>query len=209
MQARRKSLRIGDGFGKIGKQRGHFRGRFEMALGIAAEQAAGVGQHAVMADAGEHVEHLALLGLRVRDAVGRQQRQFQFSRNVHRGLVARFFLAAEMPLQFDVHIFAAERAAKLLHAFDGRVHPALRQSMRQRAFVAARQADQAAAHRGDFFGLDASLPFSRAQLHARDQAAQILVALARFDQQGIAPALGGGDFRADMRADANAFSAAR
>ena len=62
MQARGKSFGVGDGFGKIGKERGHFRVRFEMALGIAAEQAAGVGKHAVMADAGEDIQQLALLG---------------------------------------------------------------------------------------------------------------------------------------------------
>ena len=64
-----------------------------------------------------------------------------------------------MPLQFDVHIFAAERAAELFHALDRRFDPALRQRVRERAFCAARQADEAAAHLRDFFGLNASLSF--------------------------------------------------
>ena len=205
LQATGKNFRGGNGLGKIGEKRRHFRVRLEMALGIAAQQAAGVREHTVMANAGEDIQQLALLGQRVRDAISSQQRQLQLSRDGHRSLVARFLFAAEMALQFDVNIFPAERAAKLLHAFDGGVEPALRQSVRERTFVAPRQADQAATHRGDFLVLDASLPFARAKLHPRDQTAQILIALARFDQQGIAPARRGRDFRADMRANGKFF----
>ena len=89
-----------------------------MALGIAREQAAGGGERAVMADAGEDVEHFALRRLRVADAIGGEQRQMQFARDFDRRLVARFFVAVEMALQFDVDIFAAEEFAELPHAFD-------------------------------------------------------------------------------------------
>ena len=40
------------------------------------------------------------------------------------------------------------------------------------------------------------------QLHAGDQAAQILITFARFHQQRISAAVGAGDFRADVRANA-------
>ena len=127
--------------GRSEKRTRHFLVRFEMPFGIAAQQAAGGRKRAVMADAGEDIQHFALLLLRVADAIGREQRQFQFSRDCHGGLIARFFFAGEMALQFDVNILPAEHPAKLLHAFHGGFHSALRQSMRQRAFFAARQAD--------------------------------------------------------------------
>jgi hypothetical protein len=129
------------------------------------------------------------------------ERQFQLSRDGYCSLVARFFFAAEMALQFDINVFPAEPPAKLLDAFDGSVDPALRQRMRKRTFLTSGQADQAAADRGDFLVPDASLCFARAELHLRDQPTQILVAPARLDEQGIAPARGGRDFRTDMRPD--------
>ena len=79
-----------------------------MALGIARQQASGGRQGAVMANAGEDVQHFALLWPRVADAVGREQRQGQFPCDFERRLIARFFRAAEVPLQFHVHILAAE-----------------------------------------------------------------------------------------------------
>ncbi len=63
-------MRIGDGFGQIGEEPGHLRGRFQVALGIAREKVAGGGQRAVMADAGEHVEDFALRRLGVAHAIG-------------------------------------------------------------------------------------------------------------------------------------------
>ena len=117
LQARRKSLRIGNRFGKIGKQLLHLRGRFQMALGIAREQASGGGESAVMANAGENVQHFPFVRQRVAHAIGRQQRQRQFARNFDGRLIARFFFAAKMPLQFDINIFAAKEFAKLPHAF--------------------------------------------------------------------------------------------
>ena len=70
--------------------------------------------------------------------------KFSLPRDFDGGLIARFFFAAEMALQFDVNIFPAERSAELPHAFHGHLDSALRQSVRQRAFVSTGQADQAA-----------------------------------------------------------------
>ena len=79
-----------------------------MALGIAGEKSSGGRERAVMADAGEDIEHFALRRLRVANAIGGEQRQIQFARDFEGRLVARFFFAAEMALQFDVNIVAAE-----------------------------------------------------------------------------------------------------
>ena len=77
----------------------------------------------------------------------------------------------------------------------------MRQSVRQRTFLSSREANQAGGTFGDFFGQNMAFPFARAQFHARDQAAKILVARARFDQQRIAPAVRGRHFGADMRSN--------
>ena len=50
-------------------------------------------------------------------------------------------------------------------------------------------------------GGDLPFTFFRAQLHLRDGAAQILVTLARFHEQRIAPAFRRGDLRTDVRLD--------
>ena len=94
----------------------------------------------MIADAGKNIQNFALLLLRVADAIGCEQRQFQFSGDCDCSLIACFFLAGEMALKFDVNILPAERPAKLLDAFYGGFHSALRQRVCQRAFVAARQA---------------------------------------------------------------------
>ena len=98
------------------------------------------------------------------DAIGGQQRQRQFPRDFHGRLIARFFFAAEMPLQFDVDIFAAEEFAELLHALQSPARiPPCAERMRQRAFFASREANQAGGVLGDFFGAKRGLRlFARA-----------------------------------------------
>ena len=59
-----------------------------MALGITSQQASGGGQRAMVADAGEYVQHFALFGSGVRDAIGREQRQSQAARDFDGRLVA-------------------------------------------------------------------------------------------------------------------------
>ena len=96
-----------------------------------------------MANACKYVEHFALSRQCIANSIRRQQRQLQLSRNCNRRLIARLFLAAEMALQLDVNISVAEYLAKPLHVFEAGLTPVLRQSMRQRALLAARQANTA------------------------------------------------------------------
>ena len=56
--------------GRSAKRRAISAGGLEMALGVALQQAAGVGERDVIADAGEDVEQFALRGRGVGDAVG-------------------------------------------------------------------------------------------------------------------------------------------
>ena len=170
-----------------------------MALGVAREQTSGGGQRAVMAQRSENVQHFPFLRQRVAHAVCRQQRQARASRDFERGLVARLFFARKMALQFDVHIAAAKKFREPLNAGDSARDSSVRQRVRQRTFVAARKANQARGIADKFLLVHVAFVFWRAQFHARDQAANVLVSFARRHQQRIAPAIGRGDLRADMR----------
>ena len=118
----------------------------------------------MVANAGEDVQHFALVRKRMADAIGGQQRQRQFARDLQRRLIARFFLAAEMPLQFDIDILAAEKIAELQDALRRLLHPSLPQRMRQRPFFASGKADQAGGAAGDFFRRNAAFAFLRAAI---------------------------------------------
>jgi hypothetical protein len=63
-----------------------------MALGVAAQQTPGGGQHAVVAETRKYIQHFSLRRQRMANSVGRQQRQIQFPRDFYRCLIARFFL---------------------------------------------------------------------------------------------------------------------
>ena len=64
------------------------------------------------------------------------------------------------------------------------------------------EADQAAREFGEFLQRGRAFAFRRAQFHAGDQAAEVLVAFAGFGQQGIGASVGAGDFAADVGAHA-------
>ncbi len=172
-----------------------------MALGVARQQAAGFGQRGLVMQAGEDVQHLALHTGGVADAVGGDQRKLHAAREFHGGLIARFFVAVEMALQFDVNVVASEDARQAIQSF-GRV--AVFQAACERAFVATSEADQPFGELSEVLERGGG-PFAglrdfgaRAQFHARDEAAEILIAFARFDQQRVAPAVLRRDFRADV-----------
>ena len=172
-----------------------------MALGIAREQAAGGVECFVIADRGENVQRLAIDARGMRDAIRCQQRQVQTPRDFHGCLIARLFIAMQMPLQLDIYIVAPKNPAEPSHTFDSAFDAAAAERMRQRAFFAARQADEPGGMFRQFFRGDRAFAFRRAQFHARDQAAEILITSPRFGQQRVAEAINGGNFSPDMRAN--------
>ena len=66
-------------------------------------------------------------------------------------MIARFFSAGEMPLQFDVNIFTAELFAKLVNAFACLLYSSKGQCVCKRTFVATGEANEASGGLGDFF----------------------------------------------------------
>ncbi len=90
LEAIGKFLRVGDGFGQVGKEAGHFLRAFQMPFGVDGKQAAGFGDCYFVADAGEDVEGFARLRSGVADAVGGEQRQMMAAREIDKRLIAGF-----------------------------------------------------------------------------------------------------------------------
>ncbi len=186
LQARRQVLRVGDGLGQIGEELAHLRGALEMALGIFGEQLAGFKNSGLVAHAGEGVEQVALVFHGVRDAVGCEQRQLQLAGDGDGGLVAMLLIAIVMALEFDEDVVAAEDVDHLLHSFTA-------------------ETNQTRGMFGDVFsggGGAFLIAMSGAQFDFGQQAAQVLIALARLGQQRVAEAFGRHHFGADDRAHA-------
>jgi hypothetical protein len=101
-----------------------------MPLRIAAEQASGSGQGAMMANAGENIEQLPLLRLGMADSIGSHDRQAQFSRELQCGLIASLFCAAKVALHFDIHVLCAKDFGEAANAFLGTFYSTVRKSMR-------------------------------------------------------------------------------
>ncbi len=129
------------------------------------------------------------------NAVGCDERKMERAGEIDGGLVAGFFGAIVMALEFDVHVFRAEDSGQ---AFD------VAGVEGERAFVAAGQADEAFGEFGEIVCCRGGLAglWTGAQFHAGHEAAEILVALARFDKQGVAAAFCRGYFRSDVGLDA-------
>ena len=111
-EARRNDFGVGDGFRDIGEKLRHFGRALEVAFGVAREQTAGFGERGFVMQAGEDIEHFALRSGGVADAVGGDQRQFETAREIDRGLIARFFFAIEMALEFDIDVARSEGAGE-------------------------------------------------------------------------------------------------
>src|SRR5580692_6856045 len=136
-----------------------------------------------MANRGESVAEFASFGSGVADSVGGQQRKIQRTRDIDRRAIAGFFFALEMTLQFNVDVAGAKDSYQLIDDSPRFVDATLPQRSGQRAFRAAGEADESGSVLLQFVGTDRALAFLRAQLHLGDQAAKILVAGARGDEE--------------------------
>src|SRR3984957_2886361 len=113
-----------------------------MSFVIASQQTAGVRKIAMVADARKHIEQFALLRLRIRSAIRREQRQRQPPRDFNRSLISRFFFAAKMPLQFDINAVAPKTFAKPLNRLRSEPDSTFRQRIGERPLLPTRQTNQ-------------------------------------------------------------------
>jgi len=94
----------------IAKQLRHLAGRLQIPLGIRRQPAAGLGDGRVMVNAREDVEQRPLDMRREPHAVGRDRRNAECRREADERLRVALLVAAQMTLQLDVHVGAAEHA---------------------------------------------------------------------------------------------------
>jgi hypothetical protein len=152
--------------GAIREQPRHLRRRLEVALGVGGQAAAGARQRHVLTNRGQHVEQRPLFGRGKADAAGGQQRDAKRLREAHQRVVVVFLVALQVALQLDEGVRAAKDPDDAIE---------------QTADAEAVRAQQRAAGHGDQAGnaavelVDAerALAFRRAQLHARNQAAEV------------------------------------
>ena len=225
---------VGEGVGDVAEEGGHLCGAAEIAVGVEGEEAAGVVEVGVVADGGEEVEDFAVAGLGVADAVGGDGGEVHGAGEAEGGLVAGFFFALVVALEFDVDIVGAVEADESFEEGAGGGFAACCECGGERAFVAAGEAEEAGGILGEVvvggcaFGLGGLTHFELG-----DELAEILIAGAGGAEEGettsrpgtrasgATPALmgepggwsearaecGGGDFCADVGADAVALAA--
>ena len=92
-------------------------------------------------------------------------------------LVVGFLVAAEVPLQLDVHAVAAEQADEAIHQAPDAAAAAVERR-------AAGERDEAAGRAVQILQRQRAFAFRRAHLHAGDQPAEIPIALLAFAEDG-------------------------
>ena len=169
----------------IREERRHLGRRLQVPFRVRRQQPPRPFDRRLVADAREHIEERPLDGFGEADAVGRDERHMEGRREIAQHAVGGLLLAQEMPLQFQAHVRAPEHAHQAVHQAAHAV-PAGHQRL------AADDRDETAREAVQFLEAQRALSFRRAQFHAREQAAEVLVAL-----------------RGSRRARANAMSGTR
>src|SRR5205807_186136 len=108
LQSIRECARVRYSFGQIGKKLLHFGRGSNKTFRVNREQASGILQLPVMANAGEDVEDFAIRCRRVGDAIRCQNGKTQRACNRYCRLIASFLAAIKVPLQFDINILPSE-----------------------------------------------------------------------------------------------------
>ena len=128
-----------------------------------------------MADAGEHVVERTIRRLGEADAVGRHDRHVEGVGQLAQRVVVGLLVAQQMPLQLQIGVVAPEHADEPIDAA----------RRRRTARRLAWRGPPSATSPGVAVELvegQRPLPFRRAQLHHRQQPAEISVAVLRFDE---------------------------
>ena len=68
----------------------------------------------VLANAGENIQHLPSGRFGILHSIGRDQGQSKFRGEINQRPINPIFAPQKMPLNFDIHIFAAERIDQTL-----------------------------------------------------------------------------------------------
>ena len=210
-QAHGQLAGIGDGLGESANRRAIPRAGLSAPLVVQGQEAAGRVESRLLADAGQHVGQRARrTGAARRRLAGARRSGWLVATSGRRA--ARAGLALQPPaldrsmaLDLDEAALApkiATRRSRGARAVGSTAAGA--STLAQRAVGAAGEADEPCACSARSRPGPGPLPFRGAHLHEGDQAAEILVALAVFHEQGQSGAVGQGQLAADERRDARA-----
>ena len=191
------------------EERRHLGRRLQVALRVRRQPPPRLHDRRLVADAGEYIEERPLHWVREPDAVRGNERHVKGRREIAQHAVGGFLLAEEVALQFQPHVVAAEHA-------DQPVHQAAHAVPAGHERLSADNGDEAAGAAVKLVEVQRALAFRRAQFHARQQAAEVLVPLAAFhkNREPPCPGLGIGDWGLgarpfDSRTDAPLAQGAR
>ena len=160
---------------QIAEERRHVGGRFEIALRVRREAPARLREIGVVMDAGEDVEERPLGRRREPHAAGGDDRHVERRREIDERAVVGFLVAAEVALQLDERLLAAEDAHDAIEEAADAVAPRVERH-------AADERDEPAGEPVELLERQRAFAFRRAQLHARDELAEIAIAVRRFRQ---------------------------
>ena len=162
-----------DRAGAIGKERRHLLARFQIPLGIRQQALPRTHEIGVMVDAREDVEQRPFRRRREPDAAGGDDGNPVRVRHLRERLIVALFGAPVMPLQLDERAIAAEQADEAIDQAGDAVPAA----------VEGRAADERhkpRRHAVEIVEREHPLALRGAELHARDQTAQIAIAVLRL-----------------------------
>ena len=166
-----------DRAGHVGEQRRHLGRRLEIPFGVRRQPAARMQQIRVVVNAREDVEQRPPIGRREADAAGGHDGNVKRRRQIGQRPVVRILAAPAVALQLDIKLFAAEHADQ---SIDKAAHAVPVQTERG----AAGERDESAGMAVQIVQRQRPFAFWRAQLHARDQPAEVAIALLGFAEDG-------------------------
>jgi hypothetical protein len=88
-----------------------------MAVTIHCKQPSSMVEVSIVAYCREEVQNLSVIGSRMTDAIGRENRQLQGARNPNGCLITPLFLALMVSLHFNVDIVSTKDSDQLLYGF--------------------------------------------------------------------------------------------
>ena len=155
-----------------------------MAFGIARQEAAGSRQGTVMAEGSKDVAQFAFFRSGIADPVSSDQGQFQHARDFDCGTVARFFIAMQMALKFDVDIVVFENLCKTPNLANSFIESTLSEGCGERAVITAGETDETGGVLFQFLFANCAFLLLSAKLHFGNEAAEVLIAGAGGDEKG-------------------------
>jgi hypothetical protein len=175
---------LAQGFREVVERLRHLRGRLQEHLVAAVVRGVGVGERAVVRDAGQHQLTLAVLAPREVDVVGGDQPQLERPRGLGQDAVDDRLLRQTVVLELDVQRAGLEHVLQARERGVPGRFALLEHLLRDDPTEAAREADQPAAVGRDGVERHAGRARrDRLEVSGRDHSHQVLVALLRGGQE--------------------------